>query len=1023
MAETQKHPKRLIEVDLPIRMVSEHSRREKSIRHGHISTMHLWWARRPLAACRAVACASLWPDPGDENCPVAFVTAASDTLSRFSGRVVAERPVAELCSSNWSFWKSFKEKVAAIAQGASGLLLREALIAFIADFANWDSSANDAFLNCARSLTQAAHTALVPDSHAGPILLDPFAGGGAIPLEGLRVGAESVASDLNPVAVFLNKVCLEDIPRHGSRLGAALRSAGEEIGGRLGKECGEFFPRVGGKRPIAYLFARTVLSEEPTEDDAPLEIPLIRSMWLAKRNNGGTALRWVRDSKGHICVDTEVVRTAATGESRRIRRPRLEVVQVGKSDSLDKGTTIGGAAISPLSGHTTPVESVRRQLSTRHGGTSDARLLAVVFDEDGTKNYRIPIFEDLRVLEESGKRIAEQDLLFAAAKPTGEINHLRGFINIVLYGITNWGHAFSDRQALILATLCRLVDGYAQETAAKEGPEFAAALQRCLALAVDRLADYNSALCTWRADGEFIGHTFGQGQALPMRLDFVEVNPLSSSTGDWNSAIQWVSRVCDSVGAASLRPGRAMQAPAASVALPDDSADLIFTDPPYYAAVPYADLSDFFYEWLRRSARRVESELLAARLTPKQDELVSLSHRAAMYREKDGPWFESRMKEACTEARRIAKPGSVAVWVFANKETQAWEAMLAALIESGWIITASWPIDTEMEARLRARNSAALASSVHIVCRPRDEQNGRVRDDETGDWRSVLAELRARIHEWLPRLAHEGVVGADAIFACLGPALEAFSRYGVVEKVSGERVVLREYLEHVWATVSREALSMIFAGADTEGLEPDGRLTAMWLWTIAANSSDPTSESSDAGAIADEPDEGSPAIKLAGFVLEFDAARKIAQGLGARLEELTHLVELKGDKARLLPVSERANHLFGKAEGVPSSKTLAKKRQMPLFAEVEQAAAAQGWGEVGAPNPGTTTLDRVHQAMLLFGSGRSEALKRFLVEGGVGHQGQFWKLAQALSALYPNDSGEKRWVDGVLGRKKGLGFG
>jgi hypothetical protein len=284
------------------------------------------------------------------------------------------------------------------------------------------------------------------------------------------------------------------------------------------------------------------------------------------------------------------------------------------------------------------------------------------------------------------------------------------------------------------------------------------------------------------------------------------------------------------------------------------------------------------------------------------------------------------------------------------------------------------------------------------------------------------------MHEWLPRLAEEGVVGADAIFACLGPALEVYSRYSRVEKVSGEQVPLREYLEHVWAAVSREALTMIFEGAETAGLEADARVTAIWLWTLAAAlppaDGQPESQASDVVDVEDE-DEGSGPSKAGAstFALEFDAARKIAQGLGARLEELDHLVEVESDKARLLPVAERMKHLFGKAEGAPTAKKAAKRKQMTLFAELEQAAEAQGWGEVGAPKAGTTTLDRVHQAMLLFGAGRGEALKRFLVEEGVGKQTQFWKLAQSLSALYPSGSDEKRWVDGVLARKKGLGFG
>lgn len=349
--------------------------------------------------------------------------------------------------------------------------------------------------------------------------------------------------------------------------------------------------------------------------------------------------------------------------------------------------------------------------------------------------------------------------------------------------------------------------------------------------------------------------------------------------------------------------------------------------------------------------------------------------------------------------------------------------MLSAVIESGWTITASWPIDTELQNRTRAIDSASLQSSVFMICRPRESLNGVLDEESVGDWRGVLAELPDRIHRWMPRLAAEGIVGADAIFSCLGPALEVYSRYARVEKVSGERVALKEYLEQVWATVSREALSLIFSDADTTGLEEDARLSAMWLWTLAApvaRDAEQANESSDEPGEHDENDRPTGST-VGGFVLEFDAARKIAQGLGARLDQLAHLVEVTGDKARLLTVTERTRYLFGRVDEVRSARRPSKTKQMTLFGELEEAAQAQGWGEVGAPRAGTTTLDRVHQAMLLFGSGRGEALKRFLEEG-VGRQARFWRLAQALSALYLPGSDEKRWVVGLLARKKGLGF-
>ena len=277
----------------------------------------------------------------------------------------------------------------------------------------------------------------------------------------------------------------------------------------------------------------------------------------------------------------------------------------------------------------------------------------------------------------------------------------------------------------------------------------------------------------------------------------------------------------------------------------------------------------------------------------------------------------------------------------------------------------------------------------------------------------------------MPRLAEEGVVGADAIFACLGPALEIFSRYSRVEKTSGEVVTLKEYLEQVWAAVAKEALSLVFAGADTAGFEPDARLTAMWLWTLNAGGGGDAASADEAdGDIGDDEETASKSKPKGGFTLEYDAARKIAQGLGAHLEELSHLVEIKGDQARLLPVAERTKHLFGKEEAQAPTRGRGKKKpvQGDLFADLIEAEEEAGWGVTGAPKAGETVLDRIHQGMTLFAAGRGEALKRFLVEEGAGRDQRFWSLAQALSALYPNDTDEKRWVDGVLARKKSFGF-
>jgi putative DNA methylase len=901
------------------------------------------------------------------------------------------------------------------------LQLRAALFDFIADFANWDNAIVRDFVETSDALTRVAHETMTGAAGTRPMVVDPFAGGGSIPLEALRVGAEAFASDLNPVAVLLNKVLLEYVPRHGLRLAEEVRSRSEWIRQEAERQLAPLYPKSGnGATPIAFLWSRTILSEAPSAGTIPVEIPLLRSMWLAQRSSQPRALRWARDANGKVKVQEATV-AYADGITRTVLRPQLEVFTPSRDSVVEPGPSAGGAATCPVTGFTTPVESVRRQMELRRGGTTDSRLVCVVELRSGLagRSYRLARADEERVLQDSAnwlgayqsERTNDQPRV-----PEGELNHLRGFFNVVLYGMRTWGDLFNPRQLVVLLILSKLVR---EISATIEDREFSLAVEACLALVLGRMADGNSSLTRWQSTGEKISNTFGR-QALPMVWDYAEANPFCDATRSLESMFEWVIAVIVHESGNGDR-GHAEQASATRHPLPDNSADAIITDPPYYAAVPYADLSDFFYSWLSQALKPRLPELFSERLTPKAEECVQLSHRAAMYREKDKAWFEQTMTRACTEAYRITKPEGSGLFVFASKETEAWEAMLGALVSAGWVITASWPIDTEMSSRLRAQRSATLASSVHIACRPRKNPDGTQRRDLVGEWRSVLEELPVRVHEWMPRLADEGVVGADAIFACLGPALEIFSRYSQVEKANGDPVTLKEYLEYVWAAVAREALSTVLQEGDSGSLEPDARLTVIWLWTLAGADAE---ESTDADTESEDPDAGGgDSMAPQGYVLEFDAARKIAQGLGANLESLGHVVAVKGDKARLLPVVERAPHLFGKNEAVAPGKRMAKRKQMVLFAEIEEAATEQGWGETGAPKAGTTTLDRAHQAMLLFASGRSEALKRFLVEEGVGRQAPFWKLSQALAALYPSGSEERRWIEGVLARKKGLGFG
>jgi hypothetical protein len=570
-----------------------------------------------------------------------------------------------------------------------------------------------------------------------------------------------------------------------------------------------------------------------------------------------------------------------------------------------------------------------------------------------------------------------------------------------------------------MTTLAKYTRLCGEEIAQGDDKGLAEAVQTMIALSVDKQADLGNAMCAWEPMAQCPRHLFGR-QAIGMIWDFAEGVPIGDSSGAFGVFLSNMQGALKTVGG-DWSVGSIAQADATKHPLPDDSAAVFFTDPPYFDAVPYADLSDFFYVWLRRTLPpQVVSELFHGESAPKEQECVVDEVKGH-----DRSFFERTMASAMTEGRRILSPSGVGTVVFAHKTTSGWESQLQAIVDAGWTVTGSWPVDTECGSRLRAMDSAALASSVHIVVRPRENEDGTVRHQEVGDWREVLRELPKRIHQWMPRLASEGVVGADAIFACLGPALEIFSRYSRVEKASGEQVKLREYLEQVWAAVSQEALRLVFEGGDASGFEEDARLTAMWLWTLSTGNGSATGpEQTDSDEESGEDDGEGGKKGSGGYVLEFDAARKIAQGLGAHLEVLDSVVEVKGDTARLLAVSERTRHLFGKDEADAPERRKKKTKQMNLAfeAELEQAQEEGGWGAKNAPKLGKTTLDRVHQAMILFAAGRGEAMKRFLVEEGVGRESRFWTLAQALAALYPSGTDERRWVEGVLARKKGLGF-
>lgn len=1011
-----KECKRLAEVDFPIALVGQHSGREKNIRAGHPGTLHLWWARRPLAACRAMLMALLLPDPCDPCCPEDFKQRARNILPRVQGK-----------------------------PGDTDAALRNELLRFIGDFANWDNSIKTMYLEAGRGLVRAAHGANVP------LVVDPFSGGGSIPLEALRLGCDAFATDLNPVAALILRTMFIDIPRHGLHLDERLKAAGRDVASIAEKELAHFYPPdPDGSQPIAYLWARTI-----TCDSCGGEVPLVSSFWLCKKDRKRRALKY------------EAV------HNREKRYLKFELFEPRSESDVPSGTVKNAKVRCPFCPTVMGPDRLRAQIAAVQGGcdvqfdgvgnrSGGALLLAVAIQlpESSVRGYRLATTRDYQLIRAAQVRLAE--LVEEAAQrdeispvPDEAINPIRpspnarGLSAPTRYGISSFKQLFTSRELLDLIVLGKAV----QQWTSKESETELAGLLAC---AVAKRADYGSAGTRWHLTFEKTTCTFSK-QALSMTWDFVEPVPLGDASGSFGAAIDTLESASRTVASSIARPGQVQVADAVHSPLPAQAADIWFTDPPYYDAIPYADLSDFFLVWLKRvlPTDRLLQDPFDRRnpLSPKLQECVWNQSYLVNGTPKDGHFFEGCVSRAFTEGRRVLADDGIACVVFAHKTTEGWEALLNGLVSGGWVIQSSWPIATERLGRLQSQQSAALATSVHLICRPRHD------DALVGDWGDVLRELPQRVGTWIERLQSEGIKGADLVFACIGPAMEIYSRYRRVEDAEGREIPLggdptaiepyqRGFLAYVWETVGRLALEEVLGTAEARArngaagaLEEDSRLTALFLWTLQTTQTDvdrPNGNDEDEDAEEDADEEAKPKKNKAGYSLIYDVARRFAQPLGIHLEKWEgRIIETEKGIVRLLPVMERAEQLFGEEDAAAISQRFeedVKANRNLSFAFMEDAAAApeirassrgrktvsegRSQGEsaaataIGAPQS-ATTLDRLHAAMLLQRSGQTNGLRALLKEE-VQRGPDFVRLANALSRLYPKDSDEKRLLDAML---------
>lgn len=854
--------KKLIEVALPLKKINEQAAREKSIRHGHPSTLHLWWARRPLAACRAVLFAQLVDDPSSDP-----------EFLRDDGTVDEERASAkrkelfhlieELVkwenSNNPDIIDRARQEIArcmASRDIETGKLKKETIIFGKDEGAEHTEGIKP---NDGRYTAWQVAESLAPpkvvnhflEKYAPPVL-DPFAGGGSIPLEAQRLGLKAHASDLNPVAVLINKALIEIPPKfaglppvnpdwqkklkaeqklsekawHGARgLAEDVRWYGKWMRDEAEKRIGHLYPKVKITREmvedgrpdlkpyvgqeltvIAWLWARTVASPDPSVGGK--HVPLVRSFWLSKKKGKEAYVQPVVD------------REKGTYEFKvRVGRP---------TDGFDpgKGTVNRTGAYCLISKSAISFEYIRNQGKLDKLGQ---QLMAIVCEGRKGRVYLPPL--------EYQEKIARCDP--PLEYPLTEIPDKALGFRVQLYGMNKHYKLFTSRQLVALTTFSDLVKEAREkikedakragtlpddDTPLNEGgrgPQaYADAVATYLGFGVDKSADYWSNLCSWHNSRELIRNTFGR-QAIPMVWDFAECNPFSESTGNWMANVEWCVRILNTL---NIRNSGATTQSDATNPATYQSTPIISTDPPYYDNIGYADLSDFFYVWLRRSLREVYPDLLSTMLTPKSEELIASPYRHGGDRKKATEFFESGLGKAIRQWRKYGNPDYPTTIFYAFKQAETtksgtastgWETFLNGVIEAGFTITATWPIRTELKNRMVGMGTNALASSVVLACIPRPE------DAPLATRREFIAALKRELADALRLLQSGNIAPVDLAQAAIGPGMAIYSRYAKVIESDGKPMSVRT------------ALALINQVLDEVLAEQEGEFDADTRWAVA----------------------------------------------------------------------------------------------------------------------------------------------------------------------------------------------
>jgi adenine-specific DNA methylase len=772
---------------------------------------------------------------------------------------------------------------------------------------------------------------------------------------------------------------LEDAPPRSPLL-LAVQAWGDWVLQEARQRLQRFYPPdPDGSIPVGYYWMRTIPCQNPT---CGAEIPLTANWWLAKKDNKKVALKIVPDHV-HKRVAFEIVGQAS------------DVGAHGSAPFLgfdpERGTVARANVECPLCGSVIDDQTTRRLFQE---GKAGQRMVAVVLHhpQQAGKRYRLATAADLNAY-----RAAEQELWRVCARlreewgmepvpdeptPLGKGPGAERAFSIHKYGLTRWGDLFNARQQLALVTFADLVRrAHAEMLAHGADPEFAKAVATYLALVVSKVADYCNVLCQWRNNLETVGHAFSR-QALPMLWDYVEGNPVTGASGTAEGGLEWIvnsivhlSSIPQCGEFADIIHGSATDLPWG-----DDFFDAVITDPPYYDNVPYADLSDFFYVWLKRTVGHLHPDLFATPLTPKSQEMVADASKVGGDMQKARERFESMLLQSFREIHRVLKPDGIAVIVFAHKTTEAWETVLGALTEAGLRTTMAWPIHTEMQARLRAQESAALASSIYMVCRKRQGA-------ATGYWSEVRRETRELVERRLQQFWDAGIGGADMFISAIGAGMEVFTRYARVETVSGDPVSMGEFLQEVRQVVAEFALRRVLhEQAVASELDALTRFYLLYRWAYGR---------------AEVP---------------FDEARKLATSVGLELTQVWgagEVVQQEKERVRVLAHYERAWGVRPGAKGgrgrpprsrggVPSEQLSLEAMLIPSEAKEEAIAA---WDALRARGR-RSLIEAIQLAAALWEANQISRLHEWLGEG-YADRPTFWLTAQAISEMLPDGDRER----------------